>query len=258
MYINLIATCGLILTLSLSATASATIISSYDAGAEVTISADFDIIGLETFLDFEDVFEDGGTGSASGSGDATFDLLAGESTTVSAFASGEIEPHPAYVDSIYLSSAEFFFDNATAGDITGTVTFDLSYFASIFTDSLEEFALAYSSIFIDFVHEDDLGDIVEEGILFDDFFEFDSDFDGVGTFGDITPTITPVDKTLTIGAGHSVLFYVELDAAGAAESIRAAPPTTVPEPSTLAIFALGLMGLSFRKINKASALKAVF
>tara|TARA_R110001583_G_C5658391_1_gene409417 strand:- start:667 stop:1431 length:765 start_codon:yes stop_codon:yes gene_type:complete len=254
MYINLIAMCGLIFTFTLSATASATIISSYDAGAEVTISADFDIIGLETFLDLEDVFEDGGTGSASGSGDATLDLTAGDSTTVSAFASGEIESHPAYVESTYLSSAEFLFDNATAGDITGTVTFDLSYFASIFTDSLEEFALAYSSIVIGFEHEDDSGALVGEGFIFDEFFEFDSEVDGVGSAGSTIPTTASVDKMLTIGAGHSVLFYVEIDAAGAAESIRASLPTTVPEPSTLAIFALALMGLSLRKINKASTL----
>lgn len=253
MYKNLIAACGFIVTLSLSAAASATIISSYDAGAEVTISADFDIIGFETLLLDEDIFEDGGTASASGSGDAIFNLASGGFTTVSAFANGEIESHPANVDSFHLSDAIFLFDNTTASDITGTVTFDLSFFGSIFTDSLEEFALAYSSILIGFEHEDEQDVLIDDGLIFDDFFEFDSDFDGVGTVGDTIST-TSLSKTLTIGAGHTVYFYLEVDAAGAAESTRTALPTTVPEPSTLAIFALGIMGLSFRKKNKASTL----
>jgi hypothetical protein len=245
MYKNLIVVCGFIITLSLNASVSATIISSYDAGAEVTISTDFDIFDLETAL--FDEFEDGGT--ASGTGDGIFDLSAGSSTTVSAFASGEIVSHPADIGSYHLADALFFFDNSTSADITGTATFDLSFFASIFTDTLDESAFAFSSVFIDFEHVNVDGLTIDSGTIFDSFFDFDSSFEGVGTFGDTFATLPPIEKELTIGAGDSVSFYLEVDADGGAGSTRAAPPTTVPEPSTLVIFALSIMGLASNRMR---------
>jgi hypothetical protein len=245
MYKNLIKMYGMILALLMSSTVSATIISSFDAGAEVTISADFDILNLEAYLDDEELLEIDGTGNASGSGDVSLNLTAGSTTKLNAFAGGEIQSQPAFVGSLYLSSGEFFFDNNTASDITGTVTFYLSYFANIFTDSAEEYALSYSSIFIDFIHFDENDVKVDNDILFDEILEFDSDYDGIGSFGNTNST--QVTKTLTIGADHYVSYYVEFNAAGIAEST-----IPVPEPSTLVILVLGVMGLSFRKINNAS------
>lgn len=233
------------MTLVISPLTTAAIISSFDADTTLTVSADFDITDLATFFDDSALTSAGtGTGSLAGSGDDLFDLLIGDNTLLSAFADGNVIGSPGSVDGYYLSSAEFYFENTGTADFTGSLTFDYALFATIFTASIDEAALAFSSLVIGFERFNNEGDTLTDAILIDQVIEFDSSLNGVGTFSD---TITNVaTSTFTIGVDESILYYFELDAAGFADTSRV---TTVSEPTTLAIFAMAIMCFGIRQYS---------
>lgn len=226
--------------------AMSAIISSFDADSSLTVSADFDIVGFETFFDDEFLVEFGaGTGAVSGSGDDFFDLSSGDETTMGAFADGVVTGSPGSVDGYYLSSGELFIENTGISTFTGTLTFDLELYASIFTDSIDEAALAFSALFVGSEHFDDAGDLIVDEDIIDEAIEFDSSFEGVGAFSDTI--VDSTTSTFTLGVDESILFFFELDAAGFADTSRS---VTVPEPSTLIIFALGIIGLASCQLKK--------
>jgi hypothetical protein len=247
MFIKIVIRSVLFLVLAVSPLTRAGIISSFDVDTTLTISADFDITDLDTFFDDEFLSQTGaGTGAVSGSGDDLFDLVSGATTTLDAFADGSIAGSPGSVEGYYLSSGEFLFENTGDDSFTGRVIFDFDLFASIFTDSVEESALALSSIFVGFKRYDSVGKLLAEGDIVDEFLEFDSSLDdvGVGVFSDSISDSTTSD--FTIGIDESILYYFELDASGVADSTRA---TTVSEPTTFAIFAMAMMCFGIRQFG---------
>lgn len=235
----------LFLAFAVSPVTKAAIISSFDADTTLTISADFNIIDLETFFDDEFVSASGGgSGAVSGTGDSLFDLVSGNETTLNAFADGSVSSSPGSVLGYYLSSGGFTFENTGGSSSTGVVSFDFTLFASMLTNSIDESALAFSSIVIGFEHYNSLGLIISDDIFVDEMIEFDSSFEGVGPFSDSFAALST--STFTLNVDESILYYFELDASGYADTTRAA---TVSEPATLMIFAMAVMCLSIRRFS---------
>lgn len=246
MFRNVVVRFALFLVLVVNPVAQAAIISSFDADSTLTISADFDMVDLETYLDDDMLIIDGAaSGATSGSGDDFFDLASGDSTTLSAFADGAVTGSPGSVFGEYLSSGGFFFENMGSSTFVGEITFAFELFASILTDSGDEFSIAYSSIVAGFDKADSSGALLlTDEIIIDEFIEFESDIDGLGPFSDaITGSFT---SSFSLGTGESISYFFELDASGFTETSRAA---TVSEPITLAIFAMAMMGFGIRRFN---------
>lgn len=245
MFKKIIVSLGIFLTVAISPMVSATIISSFEAGAELTVSADLDILDFETFIDDSELTAtDSSSGNVSGSGDDFFDLLLDEATFLSAFANGDVTGSPGDVEGLYLSSGEFTIENSSLSTMSGEIMFDLALVASIFTDSIEEAALAFSSIVIGFEKYDANGGILDEDIFVDELLEFDSSFEGVGAFGGEPESIGyATSSTFSLEAGESIFYFMELDASGLANTVRT-PVTSVPEPSTILMFILALICLS--------------
>jgi hypothetical protein len=245
MFRNIIASLGLFLAIAFSPIVSATIISSFEAGAELTVSANLDILDFETFIDDSELTENGsGSGNVSGSGDDLFDLLLDDAAFLSAFANGDVTGSPGDVEGLYLSSGEFIIENSSNSTLSGEIMFDLALVASIFTDSIEEAALAFSSIVIGFEKYDANGGTLDDSIFVDELLEFDSSFEGVGAFGGEPESIAyATSSTFSLEAGESIFYFMELDASGFANTARA-PITSVPEPSTILMFVLALVWLS--------------
>jgi len=227
---------------------TAAIISSFDADTELTIWSDFSSSEFDAFFD-GDFLDIAGlaTGTVSGTGDGGSTLAALETVVLSAFADGSVTGSPGSVDGLYLSSGELFIENTGASTLIGEVSFDFSMFASIFTDTVDEMALAFSGLVIGYEIYDDVGNLAFDDILFDDFIEFDSSLDGTGDFNDSISAL--LTNGVSLEANESILYYFELDAAGFADTVRG-PTTSVPEPSTLAILALGLIAFTIRRIKK--------
>jgi|GEM_PF-1809159 len=247
MFKNTVISLALFLAIAVSPLATATLISSFGASAELTVSADLDIFDFETFLDDSDLIEDGaGSGAVSGSGDDLFDLLIGDSTFLSAFANGDVTGSPGSVDGLYLSSGEFTIENLGTSAISGEIMFDLALIATIFTDSIEEAALAFSSIVIGFEKYDANGGLLDDNIFVDELLEFDSSFEGIGFAGGEADKIAYVTSSLfSLEANESIWFFMELDASGFADTTRT-PTIPVPEPSTLILFTMAILCLSMR------------
>jgi len=248
MFKNVVVTIVLCFAVLLSSMTNAAIISSFDADTKLSVSADFEIIDFVTIFDGDSLIEFGsGAGAVSGSGDSSFGLPIGGESMLSAFADGSVTGSPGSVDAFYLSSGEFLFENTGVDVFVGSLTFDLELVASIFTDSVNEAALVFSSIVVGFEHYDDAGDYLADGVVIDEAIEFDSSFEGVGDFSDSIAYSTT--STFTLGVDESILFYFELDAAGFADTARVA---TVSEPSMLVILTLGLFGLVLSRSRQHS------
>ncbi|SEK88508.1 PEP-CTERM protein-sorting domain-containing protein [Colwellia chukchiensis] len=234
--------------ISSSPFSKAAIISSFDVDTELTILSDFATSEFDAYFDGEFLDIAGlATGGVSGSGDFSSTLAALEAVVLSAYAEGAVTGSPGSVDGFYLSSGELFIENTGASILTGEVSFDIAMFASIFTDTVDEMALAFSGLFISYEIYDGVGNLVTEDILFDDFIEFDSSLDGTGGFNNSVSSL--LTNNVRLAADESILYYFELDAFGFADTLRA-PTTSVPEPSTLVIFALGLVALTLRRIKR--------
>ena len=196
---------------------------------------------FETVFFDSDLFTDGSASAdTSGSGDiGPLTLGAGETGNISAMANGEVTGGEGFAGSYWEADGYFFIDNqAGQSSITGDVNFDISWFASIFTDSGDEEAYGGVSVYI----EDFSG-----AIIFDDFYEFDSVLDGPGALG-TNGAITVSIADLTIGGGRFEEYYIEVGAGGFAESFR--PAAVVPEPAGVFLAGLALLlAVRKRKMN---------
>lgn len=212
-----------------SAVSQGAIIASYDAEVSVEVSSTFESNEFETVLCCNNVYTEGSaSGNASGSGDAgPFFSGPGVLGTLSAAANGEVTGDNSYVDSSWATDGYLFIENTTNSAITGDVKFDISLFASIFTDNIYAEAFAGAYIYIENRDFD---------VIFDDFIEFDSFFDGLGTF-DLAQTFTVDVKDLTIAAGDFEEYLIVIDAIGVA---------AVPEPGGVFLAGLALL-LAVRK-----------
>ena len=199
------------------------VIASFDSQVSVKVSSTFTTSEFETELWFNDVYTEGSaSGDASGTGNGgPVTLASGEIGTLSAAASGEVTGDGSYVDSAWSTDGYLSIDNVQGvNPITGDMTFDLSWSTNIFTNSLYSDAFAGAYIYI----ENNAFDII-----FDEFIEFDSFFEGPGTFG-LDDTFAFDVTNLTIAAGGYEEYYIAIDAIGFAE---------VPEPG--GVFLTGLV-----------------
>ena len=115
------------------------------------------------------------------------------------------------------------------------MTFDISWFARIFTSSFNEEAVAYASIYIENWDED---------IIFYQTIDVDSLFDGPGAFD--FSDYSSLDLSVTLADGEFEQYFMAVDSGGFA--------VNVPEPSGLLLAGLVLM-IAVRK-RKRSAWKS--
>jgi hypothetical protein len=207
----------------LSTVSQGAVIASFDTQVNVGVSSTFTTSEFTTELwDYCSCLDGSASGDATGTGDTgPVTLGSGDIGTLNAATYGEVTGVGSYIDGLWATDGYLFIDNTNgANPITGDVAFDISLSASIFTDNLYSEAYAGAFIYI----ENFIGDLV-----FGDFIEFDSFFEGPGTFGlDDTFTINVTD--LTIAAGEFEQYHIAIDATGFAE---------VPEPG--GVFLAGLL-----------------
>lgn len=207
-----------------SALSQGAIISSFDTEVNVEVSSTFVTSEFSTFLCCSGVYLEGSAlGDASGTGDTgPVTLEAGEVATLNAAANGAVTGLGDYVDSVWATSAYLFIDNTTNSDITGDVNFDITWSASIFTGGLHSEAFSGAYLYVDNSYGD---------IIFDDYIEFDSFWDGPGAFG-ATQMFNVNLRDVIIDAGDFEEYYIEIAAYGFA---------AVPEPSGVFLAGLALL-----------------
>jgi MYXO-CTERM domain-containing protein len=209
------------------------IISSFDTEVNVEVSSTFENAEFETILCCNEVYEEGSaSGSASGTGDGgPVTLGAGDIGVLNAVANGQVTGLGGYVDSAWASVAYLLIENNTSLDITGDVSFDIFLSANIFND--RPYSEAYSGAYLyieNFAFD----------VIFDDYIEFDSFFDGTGELGTQDSFTIKVDN-LTIGAGDFERYYIQIAAEGFAD---------VPEPGGVLLAGLALLfALRKRKMS---------
>jgi hypothetical protein len=218
------------LTLFCSQSQSA-IIASFDTGVDVDISSTFISNQLYTESFDSDVYIEGNaSGNASGSDFGSLALGSNEVGTVSAAANGEVNGIGGLAVGLWNSDGYFSFENNTGSDVIIDVTFDIMWFASIFTSSFGDEAVAYASLYIENLNQD---------IIFEDVIEFDSLIEGPGTF-DFSESFS-FSLSITLAAGEYEEYYLAVDTGGFAEN--------VPEPIGLLLSGIVLLfALSKRKL----------
>jgi hypothetical protein len=197
----------------------ATIIGSFATGVDVEFSSTVSGYEFGTDLFGECVCVEGNA-SGNNSGSYFADLMtlgANETGTVSAAADGQVEGLAGFVQSSWESEGYFYFENSTGSDISVDVTFDITWFADIFTTSIDEEAYATAGVFI----EDSFGDSV-----FQNWIELDSLIEGPGAFG-ISDSFA-VNFNFNLADGDYKEYYVIVDSFGFAENFQ-----EVPEPAGL-------------------------
>jgi hypothetical protein len=212
----------------------AAIISSFNSGVDVGISATFSENIFDTALVFSDAYTEGSSVSdSSGSGNSGPNYLSSnEVGTVSAAASGQVESIAGFASSEWTTTGFFYFENTTGVDVDVDVTFDVSWFTNIFTTSAADEAYATAGVYI----EDSFGDTV-----FYDFIELDSLIEGPGLFSssdDFT-----LNLNLTIADGDYEEYFLYVDSFGFAEEAQ----HVVPEPSGIFFAGLALLIASRRR-----------
>jgi hypothetical protein len=211
----------------------ATIIGSFATGVDVEISSTVSENTFGTDLVGECVCVEGNaSGNNSGSDFSELILGANETGTVSAAADGQVEGLAGFVQSSWESEGYFYFENSTGSDISVDVTFDITWFADIFTTSIDEEAYATAGVFI----EDSIGDSV-----FQDWIELDSLNKGPGAFS-ISNSFT-VNFDFDLANGEYEEYFVTVDSFGFAE---------VPEPAGL--LSAGLVLLFVMRKRKITVL----
>lgn len=217
------------------------IIASYDAGVDIGISSTFLTSEFETEFYDADLFVEGSaSGDTSGSGDSITGILgAGEIASIGATADGAVTGGDGFAGSYWEVDGYFYIDNEIGLDsIIGDVSFDISWFANIFTDTGDEEAVAGVEVYIEDSYEN---------IIFDDFIGFDNLVDGISAFS-FADMFTVDVMGLTIAAGDYEEYYLEISVGGFAESVRAA--IDVPEPA--GVFLAGLTLLIIARKRKMS------
>lgn len=228
---------GLLLsTLSLFCTQSqATIIGSTDTGVDVEISSTVSVNQFGTDLFDELVYVEGSaSGNNSGSDFSDFSLGANETGTVSAAANGQLDGIGGFVQISWETDGFFNFGNNTGSNISVDVTFDITWFANIFTSSSDEEVYATAGFFI----KNSSGERV-----FEDWIELDSLIEGPGTFG-VSDSFA-VNFIFDLADGDSEEYFLIVDSFGFAENLQ-----QVPEPSSLLLVGLALLfAIRKRKIS---------
>jgi hypothetical protein len=219
---------GLLLsTFSLFCTQSqATIIGNFDTGVDVKISSTVsnNEFGTELFDEFVYV-EGSASGDNSGSGYSDVILGANETGTISAAANGQVDGIGGFVQSSWETDGYFYFENNTGSIISVDVTFDITWFANIFTFSSDEEVYATAGVFI----EDSSG-----AMVFENWIELDSLIQGPGTFG--VSDSFDVNFTFDLADGDSEEYALIVDSFGFAENLQ-----QIPEPSGVILFGLTLL-----------------
>jgi hypothetical protein len=204
----------------------ATIIGSFDTGVDVDISSTVSENEFGTDLFEELVYVEGNaSGNNSGSDFSNLILGANETGTVSAAADGQVEGLAGFVQSSWETDGFFYFENNTGSNISVDVTFDITWFANIFTSSIDEEAYATAGVFI----EDSFGNSV-----FQDWIELDSLIEGPGAFA-ISDSFA-VNFNFNLAVGDYEAYYLIIDSFGFAENLQ-----QVPEPAGLLTAGLVLL-----------------
>lgn len=214
-------------------------VASYNAETNVSYSVSDASLDVEASSFFFDDFTDtvgSGVANATGSGDAgpSSDPAFSWFTT----ANGEVSELGGLADSYSLIDGELIVSNSSDSSIDATISFSAELFVEIFTDNPAfDWSLAFSSLYI----EDDSG-----ATVFDDFIELDTLFDGAGAISN--NLLATVDVSVSLAAGESVSYFLALDAAGTAESLR--QPVQVPAPTAFILMGLGLAAMGFTRRKK--------
>ena len=198
-----------------SSQSQAAVIGNFDTGVDVDISSSVAQNEFGTDL-FEELVFILGSASGSNSGSSFSDQLLGanEVGTVSAAASGLVNSGGGFVQSSWETDGYFYFENNTGTDITVDVTFDISWFANIFTSSNDEEVYATAGVFI----ENWEGDSV-----FAEWIELDSLIQGPGAFS-VSDSFS-VNFSFVLADGDFEEYALIVDSFGFAESVQ-----QVPEP----------------------------
>ena len=205
----------------------ATIIASFDTGIDVDISSTISQNELETFLFEEFVFLQGSaSGDNSGSADSGVILLgANDIGTVSAAANGQVDGIGGFVQSSWEADGYFYLENNTGSGMSVDVTFDISWYADIFTSGPDEDAYATAGVFITDKSDD---------VVFEDWIELDSFIDGFGAFSASDNFI--VNFNFELADDDFQEYFLIVDSFGYAENIQ-----QVPEPSGILLAGLALL-----------------
>jgi len=229
---------GLLSSVSLFCSQSqATIIGSFDTGVDVDISSTVSENEFGTDL-FEEIVYVEGNASGNNSGSVYSDIMLGanETGTVSAAADGQVEGVAGFVQSSWETDGFFYLENNTGSDISVNVTFDITWFANIFTSSIDEEVYATAGVFI----YDDFGDSV-----FEQWIELDSLIEGPGTFA-ISDSFA-VNFDFILENNDFKAYSLIVDSFGFAENLQ-----QVPEPVGLlsaGLVLLFVMGKRKRKMG---------
>tara|TARA_R110002167_G_scaffold125179_2_gene305206 strand:+ start:1899 stop:2738 length:840 start_codon:yes stop_codon:yes gene_type:complete len=215
----------------------ATIIGSFDTGVDVNISSNISENEFGTDL-FEELVYIEGNASGNNSGSDYSDIILGanESGTMSAAADGQVAGVAGFVQSSWETEGYFYFENNTGSAITVNMTFDITWFANIFTSSIDEEAYATAGVFI----EDSYGDSV-----FEDWIELDSLIEGPGAFS-LSDSFA-VNFSFDLADGDYEEYFLIVDSFGFAENLQ-----QVPEPTGL--LSAGLVILFVMRKRKMTAL----
>jgi hypothetical protein len=189
-----------------SALSQGAIISSFDTKVNVEVSSTFVTSEFSTFLCCNEVYEEGSaSGNAIGTGNGgPVTLGAGDIGVLNAVANGQVTGLGGYVYSSWSSDAYLSIENTTNSAITGDVSFDIFLSVSIFSDSFYSEAFSGAYLYIENLAED---------VIFDDYIEFDSFYDGTGELGPFVLSTLDV-YNITIGANSSEVYSIELFAEG--------------------------------------------
>ncbi len=162
-------------------------------------------------------------------------MIAGDSISNLATASGGATSPGGQSKSDQVTNGEIFFGNAGTEDITVTLGIDWVYSLMASTSGVNQKAQAFSSIIIDTLIFDSVGDQVGSDIFHVDELAIANGVNG--TFEDLTDSATfSVDVVVLAGSVTSVGLFV--DARGSAE---------VTAPSSLILFCIAVVGVGFSR-----------
>ncbi len=149
---------------------------------------------------------------------------------------GDVSAENGFADAYQFLDGEVFIENTSGQAITFDVFFDVSLDVSIFTDNtLYDFAYT----FVDVIIADDVSTD-----FFDVLVEADSDFKGAGNHNDSFRGI--YNQAVTLNDGESVIYTLEMDTEGFAETLNHPTINPVPVPGTVFLFLAGLALLRHR------------